>query len=170
MGRQTGFFTVDSDDAMLLEICEGRGMSAIPKILESGISSPEPTTPLSFTRTPGTVFYLLPSGAAAKDAVYEPTDDGRLVLIPHQSPVVEFATCRRDDDWIENGRIYFAATKTASPFDAARKEFESLSRRVKKWVPADRFRFYIGPGALDAVRTGKLRLRHMKYELHPAES
>jgi hypothetical protein len=169
MGRQTGFFTLPEDDRILLESCEQRGIRAIPALIRTGALI-GPMAPLAFKRPEGSgMFYLLPAGAPLEAAVYEPTDDpSHSVVMPHKSALLQFVTCRREGDAIADGRIYFDTRRPNRWYENVRRDFESLSRKIKSWPSTDRFRFHVGPTAAEAVRAGQLKLKNAGYELHLA--
>jgi hypothetical protein len=167
MGQQTGFFTLEEDNRSLLAV---PGMHAIPAELPTG-SPVEPVAPLDFQRPEGlAVFYLLPAGVPPDAAVYEPmAAPGRSVLIPRKSAVIQFVTCRREGDAIDDGRIYFDTPRSNVWFGDVRRAYERLSRLIKRWPRTDRFRFFVGPTAAQGAQAHKLRLLHMGYELHPVD-
>src|SRR5262249_53566897 len=108
--------------------------------------------------------------APPEAAVYEQTvNPSESVLMPNKSAVMEFVTCRSEGGVIEDGRIYFDTPRSSPWFDEVRREFERLSRFIKRWQSTDRFRFHVGPAAVEAVRAGRLRLRHVGYDLYLAE-
>jgi hypothetical protein len=170
MGRQIGFFTLKVDDDALLDIAGQHGMRALPAEIPSG-SPVEPTSASHVPRPDGRwVFYLLPA-AAPLDAVTfeEMSDRSRSMLMPDKSPVIQYVTCNRDGNCISNGRIYFDTQRSNPWFDHARRDFERLSRQIKRWPLTDRFRFHVGPAAARTVSAGQLHLRHAVHELYIAE-
>lgn len=169
MGRQTGFFTLPEDDRILLEICEQRGMRAIPALIRTN-GPIEPMPPLAFKQQQGIgMFYLIPANTPLEAAVYEATNEpSQSVVMPHKSALLQFVTCRREGSVITDGRIYFDTRRPNRWFEDVRRDFDSLSRKIKSWPATDRSRFYIGPGAAEAVRAGKLKLTNAGYELHLA--
>jgi hypothetical protein len=167
MGRQTGFFTLPEDDRILLGICQQRGMRAVPAIIPTDTPI-EPIPPLAFKQYPGIeMFFLIPAKAPLEAAVYERTEDpSKSVLMPHKSAVLQFVACRREGGAIADGRIYFDTRRPNRWFEDVRRDFESLSRKIKTWPSTGKFRFYVGPGAAESVRAGKLRLTNAGDELH----
>jgi len=168
MGRQTGFFTLEEDERVLLRICEQHGMRAIPAEIPTG-SAIEPEEPLTFERPPGALmFCLLPATVPISAAVFERmADPSRSVLMPHKSAALQFVPCRSEGRGLDDGRIYFDTPRVSPWFDNVRRDFERLSRFIKRWAPTDQFRFHVGPAAAAAVRAGQLHLKHARYELRP---
>jgi hypothetical protein len=166
MGRQTGFFTLEEDDQALLELSQKHGMRALPAEVDAGAEI-VPAAPLAFDRpTAPMPFYLLPAEVPVDAVTYEPrTAVPRSMLMSRLSPAVQVLPCRREGDAIHDGRVYFDTDVTNPWSSAVRREFERLSRFMKRWPQTDRFHFRVGPAAAAAVRARRMRLVHVGYEL-----
>jgi hypothetical protein len=173
MGKQVGFFALESDMALVLRAADEDGFRAIDECIESDVApSLRPALDGRPTPTLGRFFLLPPEVDAMRLDYGEPAADGKRLLRWWKAPVIEVIVSLRKDDVLEEGRIYLPTSTAYTPIvDRLDRQHPSLGRTyarmariIQRWLPADVRRFFIGPAAAAAATSGGLRIdtEHLK--------
>jgi hypothetical protein len=172
MGRQVGFFALESDLALVLSAADEDGFRAIDEYIEGGVAPPmRPALEGRPSAALGRFFLVPPEVDATRLAYNEPGADGKRAFRWWKAPVIEVIVSLRKDDVLEKGRIYLQTSNAYTPIvermdrqhPALGRTYARMARIIQKWLPADVRRVFIGPAAA-AATSGGLRIEtdHLK--------
>jgi hypothetical protein len=166
VGRQTNFFALDEDLAVVLRIATSAGYAAVDEILCAG-DGPRRRDAEAARPTKHGRFFLLPPDADLSRLEYTaPVEEaGTRALAWWRAPVIEVIVSSRHGSALECGRIYLPTSSSYTPIEARHerafpslpKVYARMARATKAWPrhPQDG-RFRIGPAAMEEVRSGSL--------------
>lgn len=179
MGRQVGFFALESDLALVLRAADQDGFRAIDEHIEDGVAPPlRPALEGRPTASLGRFFLVPPEGDASRLVYNQPTGDGKRSFRWSRAPVIEVIVSRRREGALEKGRIYLQTSTAYTPIvDRVDRQHPSLGRTyarmariIQRWSPAGPRRHFIGPAAATAAALNELRIEadHLEPSSHSA--
>jgi hypothetical protein len=166
MGQQVEFFAAGSDRDQLLHWMEEENLGAVPAEFTTD-EIPEKASPRTFDAEQK--LYLLSPDLAAAEVMYRPIrDDPSLSRAdPLSSPAIELIARGEQDGKASHGRIYLGAKPSHPLYAKAKKSYDALSRRIRKWPRLKKAGVYVGPETLQRARQHELELHspHRRIDL-----